>query len=286
MNILSYNFYSRPRILFKDNQIERAKFIGQMINDYETMNYCKIDVIFLQEIFDNKTNKIIKQKLKSLGFIHKTHRDKKWFRINGGGLIYSRCPIIEQGNMCFDKGQIFNIAAAKGMNYAKIVKQGKVYNCYNIHLDSFDSKIRTKQMEQMKEYIEDRYSPLSSDIIGGDWNIDLLSDEGEDIDLILDTYTLPGLDEYGDTISKENDWVKRRITKDNDPDKKAEMLDYFIHSGNKIAVSYMKVIKFQYNQLAYDILYSPPFFLNIYKWNKDLKVSDMSDHYAVLLQLH
>jgi len=62
MNILTYNFYSRPRILFKDNQIERAKNIGKMIDDYETMNYVKIDVLFLQEIFDNKTNEIIKQK--------------------------------------------------------------------------------------------------------------------------------------------------------------------------------------------------------------------------------
>ena len=259
---------------------------SRLIIEYETMNYCKIDIIFLQEIFDNKTNDIIKQKLKSIGFIYKTHRDKKLLRLNGGGLIYSRHPIIEQGNMCFKTAQIFNVAAAKGMNYAKIVKGGKDYNCYNIHLDSFDSKIRTEQMKQMKKYIDERFSPLSSDIIGGDWNIDLCSEEGEDIDIHLPNHTLPYLNEYEDTISKENDWVKRRITKDNDPDKKAEMLDFFIHSGNKIAVSNIKTLKFQYKQLAYDILYSSPFFLNIYKWNKDIVINDMSDHYAVLLTFH
>ena len=48
----------------------------------------------------------------------------------------------------------------------------------------------------------------------------------------------------------------------------------------------MKVIEFELEQDAHDILYSPPFFLNIYKWLKDYRVNDLSDHYAVLARFH
>jgi len=190
--------------------------------------------------------------------------------------------------MCFKTAQIFNVAAAKGMNYAKIVKRGKVYNCYNIHLDSFDKDIRIKQMKQMKDYINNKSKNFEEDIIGGDWNMHLLSEEGENINKIFSKYLLPNMDNFKDTISKDNDWVKRRITKDNDPDKKAEMLDFLIYkpANNTEIEAFMKTLQFQYKQKAFDILYSPPFFLNIYKWKKDIEVNDMSDHYAVLLQLH
>lgn len=283
MNILSYNFYARPRFIFWDNQVERAKQFAYTIKLYETMNYCKIDVLFLQEIFDNKVNKILKKELKDIGFIYKTHRDKKLFKTNGGGLIYSRYPILEQGNMMYKKAQIFNVAAAKGMNYAKIAKRGKVYNCYNIHLDSFDEDFRLTQMKQMKEYIRKRNWDREVNIIGGDFNIDLFSEEVKNIWKVFD-YSVPKVDfnTSSASISNDNSWIKRRITKKNDEDDKNQFIDFFLVKGDINAE--MKVIKFELEQKAHDILYSPPFFLNIYKWKKTYEAKDLSDHYAILGQ--
>ena len=285
MNILSYNFYSRPRHIFWDNQVIRAEQFVKKLMYYEKINYCKIDVLFLQEIFDNKVNDILKEHLTELGFIYKTHRVKKFMKLNGGGLIYSRFPIVEQSNMTFKKAQIFNVASAKGMNFAKIVKRGKVYCCFNIHLDSFDSKFRLEQMKQMEEYIYVRTTDKDKIIIGGDWNIDILGDELKNIWKVFD-YSIPRVDfnTSSSTVSKRNSWIQRRITKDNDEDDKDQFLDFFIIKGNMSAE--MKVVEFELKQTAHDILYSPPFFLNIYKWKKDLLVNEISDHYAILGKFH
>ena len=283
LKVMSYNFYCRPRQIFWDNQVVRAKLLAKNLEEWEEKNG-KIDVLLLQEIFDNKANKVIKKTLKNIGFIFKSHRVKKLFRINGGGLIYSRHPICELDNYTFKKAQIFNAAAAKGANYARILKGDKQFHLINVHLDSFDEEMRKSQMINITKFIKEKNIPEDeSIIIGGDYNIDMYKEEINNVDEVFD-YEFADLKaenftQY--TLHKSNDWISRRITSKNDPDSKSELLDFFIFSSEDIDETEMKVVKLKQDQKAHDIIYSSPFFFNILKPWKSLKVDDLSDHYAV-----
>ena len=283
LKIISYNLYFRPRFSFWDNQVVRAKLLAQNICEWEETNG-KIDVLLLQEVFDHKANKIIKKDLKNLGFIFKSHRVKKVLRLNGGGLIYSRHPICELDNYTFKKAQIFTAATARGVNYAKILKDDTYFHLFNVHYDSFNAEMRKIQMTNVKKFIDDKNIPEDESIImGGDYNIDMYKDEINNVDEVFD-YEFPDLKEEKFTqytIHKDNDWIARRITSKDDPDNKAELLDFFIFDSEDIDETEMKVVKFKHDQKANGMIYSSPFFLNILKPWKSLKVEDLSDHYAV-----
>ncbi len=283
LKVMSYNFYCRPRFMFWDNQVVRAKLLAKNICEWEEKNG-KIDVLLLQEIFDNKANKVIKKTLKNIGFIFKSHRVKKMFKTNGGGLIYSRHPICELDNYTFKKAQIFNAPAAKGANYAKILKGNTHFHLINVHFDSFSEEFRTIQMTNLKNFIKEKNIPEDETIIiGGDYNIDMYKEEINNVDEVFD-YEFAELKEEKFTqytIQKDNDWISRRITSENDPDSKAELLDFFIFDSEDIDEAEMRVVKFKEDQKANAMIYSSPFFLNILKPWKSLKVDDLSDHYAV-----
>ena len=79
-----------------------------------------------------------------------------------------------------------------------------------------------------------------------------------------------------------NDWVQRRITSEDDPDKKSELLDFFIYDSEDITSAKMKIVDLESQQKAHGMIYSTPFFFNILTPWKPLKVKDMSDHYMVI----
>ena len=126
-------------------------------------------------------------------------------------------------------------------------------------------------------------------IIAGDWNIDLHKEEHENVKKSLNVdgyeYDFATLNEEEShckySINSDNDWIQRRITSEDDPDNKGELLDFFVYDGEDIETATMKIVKMEHQQKAHDIIYSSPFFLNILKPWKSLKVEDLSDHYAV-----
>ena len=191
LNVLSYNFYCRPRQIFKDSQLDRARKFAERLEAYEIANG-DIDVLLLQEIFDNKVHKILKKSLRKMGFIFRTKRIDTWNRMNGGGLIYSKWPITTTDNFMFKKAYIFNAPAAKGANYARILKENKIFHFINVHLDSFDAEFRSIQMKGIKNWLGKKNIPEEEPIIiGGDYNIDLYKDEVDNIEEIFDEYVIP-----------------------------------------------------------------------------------------------
>lgn len=282
LNALSYNFYSRPRIIFKDSQVARAKKFTERLEAYEIQNG-EIDVLLLQEIFDNKVHKILKKDLKAMGFIFRTKRIDTWNRINGGALIYSRWPITTKDNYMFKKAYIFNAPAAKGANYARILKEDKIFHFINIHLDSFDADFRKSQMVNIKKWIDAKYIPSDEPVImGGDYNIDLYKDEVENVEEIFEDYEIPEAITIKDqewtkyTLHAKNDWIVRR----GNLEEENEWLDFFICKGN--VEMEMKVVKLEQPVVGKKILFNTPFFFNIYSCKKNYPAKDISDHYGCL----
>ena len=288
IRVATYNFYCRPRWTFWDNQIIRAKLLAKEIVELEQKEGKKIDVLCLQEIVDDKVHKMLKKELKKIGFIFKSKRlDESW-RLNGGIITYSRCPIIEQKSMVFklENSYIWNAPAAKGAVSVKVMKNGKYYHIVNTHLDSFDADFRKTQMKNMNDWLDEQYIPEDESIIVcGDFNIDYYNDEINNVDEIFE-YQIAELDAKNSdcehSIIHKNDWVSRRITSKNDPDRKAELLDFFIYDSDDIEKATMKIVSMKHCQKAHDIIYSSPFFFNILTPWRSLKVDDMSDHYLVM----
>jgi len=305
LTVASYNMYCRPRTVFWDNQIIRAKLFAKTITEYENSNDLQIDVLCLQEIFDNKVYKILKKELKKIGFLFRTKRTniKKTFKesirhpstlfkMNGGTIIFSRWPIISQSMFIFDSSQayVWNAMSTKGCIHAKILKNAKYYNTFTFHLDSFSQGSRKSQMVDLKKWIDEKClsheeEHIAEDeaiILCGDWNIDFHTDEKNNIDEIFE-YKYPEL--IGDekyTMKPNNDWVERRITSVNDPDCKYELLDFFAYDCEDFKCSTQQVVKLKSPQMSNDIIYSSSFFLNIYSPFKRREAEDISDHYMVL----
>lgn len=287
IRVATYNFYCRPRMWFWDNQVDRARKIAKEIEKLENRDG-QIDVLCLQEIVDNKVHKILKKELRKIGFLFKSKRLDTFFRLNGGLIIYSRLPIIEDSSIVYKlkDSYIWNAPASKGAICVTVIKNEKHYHVVNTHLDSFKEDLRKKQMIHMKKWLDEKSIPADESIIVcGDFNIDFYSEEKKNIDEVYQ-YTFPNLNSEESicnyTISKYNDWVDRRITSEDDPDRKLEFLDFFIYYSNQIKTASMKIVDLQAKQKIKKILYSSPFYFNIYNPFSKYVVNDLSDHYMCI----
>ena len=289
MNILSYNFYCRPRHIFYDEQIQRAYKLKYALED---KNY---DVIMFQELFDNKVHKIIKKDMKSIGFKYKSRRVGKKFdpRMNGGCKIFSKFPILEQDQIIFRPGQIFNIMSSKGANYCKIDKNNKIYHFVNVHLDSFDEDKRTEQMCMIKTWINSKNIPNDEIIIiGGDFNIDYHEKEIKNVPkcfgdkFLLNPHSKSNIVWKNYSCYNQNDWAVRR---DKDKNELNELLDFYVIKkpiNSKLNITTTKSIRFTDNIFANQISFSTPFYFNIYNiFKKKFQIKDLSDHYGISIQV-
>jgi endonuclease/exonuclease/phosphatase family metal-dependent hydrolase len=289
IRVATYNMYCRPRFSFYDNQLIRARLLSGEILRLEETQGKKIDVLCLQEIVDNKVHKILKKELYKIGFVFKTKRLDTTWRMNGGIIIYSRYPIIKETSIVFklEDSYIWNAPASKGAICIKVMKNKEYYNIVNTHLDSFNANFRKRQMEHMRDWIDEKMLPDTEPIIiTGDFNIDFHSEEKKNIDEVFDYKYAENIGFLKHSITQKNDWVKRRITSKSDPDKKDELLDFFIYDSEEVKKAEMQIIVLQHEQEANDICCSTPFFANIYNPNKNLVVRDMSDHYMVICEFN
>ena len=290
IRVATFNFYSRPHLIFNDNQVYRAKLLVKEILKTEEKDG-KIDVLCLQEIIDNKVHKILKKELKSIGFIFKSHRLDKRFKLNGGIITYSRVPIIYQSPIFFKNNSIWFSTVAKGALCITIMKNTKKFHIFNIHLDTFNKDFRERQMETINTWIYNKnMSNDDSIIICGDFNINYYREEYKNITDIF-KYNKVNLDissfsKFSSDIN--NDWIKRRTVdrlfykKKTQEQKQSTLIDFFIHKSKCIDNAIMKTIDLEHEQKIKKIICSTPFFCNLYSPFKNKIVKDLSDHYMVI----
>ena len=286
MKIITYNFYCRPGQVFLDSQIARARKFPDAFKKYEDKNG-PIDVIMFQELFHNKAYKIMKKNLRKMGFAYKVGRTDNWFYLNGGSAIFSRHPFTDKGKISFKRAHIFNKPTLKGMNYGVINIAGKNYHICNTHLDSFESDIRKTQMKKMVEYINCKTASSPNDIviIGGDMNIVMDSNEMENVTEVFTGYKtasqyLSGNESYSWSSYVGNDYIIRRGS----IKEKSEWLDFFI-CKNAAKMSPMKIIHFKAEHKAAAVAFGTSFYLNAYDITDMQKMDDLSDHYAVVMEV-
>ena len=289
MKILTWNYYCRPRKIFRDEQVQRAYKLRY------TLENCDFDVVMFQELFDNKAYKIIKRDMKAIGYTNKTKRvDKKWDpRFNGGNVIFSKHPIIKQDTLLFKPGSVFMNGTVKGANYCKInTNENKVYHLVNFHLDTFSEEVRFDQMLKVKIWLNKKNIPNDEIIvISGDWNLNYYTKEVLNIgkafgpEFKINKHTTYKTEQLNNSCYRLNDWAIRR---DLDKNEKSELLDFFVvkKPNNDVIISNSKTHVFKDDIWCNKISCSTPFYFNIYNlFAKKFKVNDLSDHYAISIDI-
>jgi endonuclease/exonuclease/phosphatase family metal-dependent hydrolase len=92
---------------------------------------------------------------------------------NGGVIIVSKWPIEIAREIVFKRGSPEDKHARKGCVYARINKNGFIYNIFGTHPEAVDRSIRKEQLETIAKFIKMQnipsYEPV---IIAGDMNVD------------------------------------------------------------------------------------------------------------------
>lgn len=167
MHVLTYNVWGLP---FVAQDIRpRFRLIPQYIKHY--------DVVLLQEVFDASAIHLLNSLAEDYPYQTKILDGPTANLFNGGVVIISKHPIVQEADKVFSTCNGADCLANKGVKYAEIVKDGEHFHFFATHLASFDSieskNSRLHQLETIQQFIQ-RFSipPHEKVIIGGDFNID------------------------------------------------------------------------------------------------------------------
>lgn len=184
-SLISYNTYLRsPVWLFRDDHDQRANFIPQYLTGF--------DVIVLQEAFSDRHRQDILQALAS-EYPHqsKSLGDNEFLSHNGGVVLASRWPILNERQLIFTDCRWPDCMVKKGAIYLEIDRNGKPIHIVGLHMQAERafSDTRRKQLLQLRSYLDELDIPDNELLlIAGDFNIDYLtrSHDGE-FDFMLST---------------------------------------------------------------------------------------------------
>lgn len=181
-NVLNVMYYNIQMISFGVSGMpqanERGALLPAQISQYQ-------DVVAFSEAFDDgpREDHLIPAMV-AAGFPYRTEILNEPggiipFPVNGGVIIFSRWPILDEDEIDFAEcGQAASDCLAnKGVKYAKVNKLGKVYHVFGTHMDagsnSDDIFARRTQMAEIRDFIADLNIPENEPVIfGGDFNTD------------------------------------------------------------------------------------------------------------------
>jgi endonuclease/exonuclease/phosphatase family metal-dependent hydrolase len=255
LKIFSWNIFMVPPFVFKSDQFNRAKMIG------EVLDRSGADVIILQEVFMEKTRKIIEDKL-SKDYLYNSGKPQggNAFKGSSGVWILSRLPLEDvrfvkykdcKGSDCFSK---------KGAYVFSVTKNGHQVYIAGTHVQSGPAVVeRQKQFNQLVK--ESAHVPDDIPfLIIGDLNTDLYAPE--EYKAMLDIFKAGDGSTEGEQYSyfNGNDLAKRFFGGE-----ASSSLDYILVRDNTQKISSIKRTIHKFTSVSF----------GTYKFN------DLSDHYAL-----
>jgi len=170
-NVLAYNIYMRPLSLFANGQFIRASLLPAKLRGY--------DAIIFSEAFDDDIRSYLLGGLAG-EYPHATAvvGTDRGVEQDGGVIIVSKWPIEAQDQRRYQgtcSGS--DCMSDKGINYARINKQGKRYHVFGTHTQAWPTAegagVRRRQFDILKQFIDSKGIPASEAVlIGGDLNVD------------------------------------------------------------------------------------------------------------------
>ena len=166
LSVLTWNTYMLPAIARKTKQVDRAKLIGEQINNSDH------DVVCLQETFHKRARKKIIEALKNKYPFYKRANKNSLFKVSSGLMIFSKYPIVEHYFEKYKEKTSIERYAKKGLQRVIIeLSPGEKIQVFNTHLQAKSNdkckEVRKTQVLQIKNQILPNYPT----IFCGDFNI-------------------------------------------------------------------------------------------------------------------
>jgi len=158
----------RPRVIFWNNQKQRAEYIVKRIVEEE------LDVVVFQEVFGRKIVKYMRKPLKE-AFPYQYGPGKiGFFKFNSGVMVVSKYPIVESMIKRYDTCKGIDCRARKSAVFTTIVKEKKQFQIVGTHLQAsngyFYSLVRTNQMKVIARFSSIYRKERIFQIYMGDFN--------------------------------------------------------------------------------------------------------------------
>lgn len=155
--ILTWNVFLRPRHIFwVDGQIRRAKLIAEVLADSDQ------DVIVLQEAFDKKSVRLMKETLDSIYPYQILPSKKHSYQLTNGVWLLSKYPIVKRDSIYFSRAGHADKTSDKGAVFARIFKNNRQFDVIGTHTQAYNKllfrKIRLEQYSEIKNKVIDRYA--------------------------------------------------------------------------------------------------------------------------------
>lgn len=312
LQIFCYNvFLTVPVPLRFNGQKERSIEIPKAICAYEDTLQEQIDVCVFTELIAPEHRKRLLEHLRQRGwFYHTKPLSKNPFfdkikLVSGGIIIASRYPIIHEDSTVFiDACEGYDCTANKGCAYAKIVKNGNVFNILASHLQAWDSpatqQIRVKQAKDCFTFIQALNIPKEEPVIfAGDLNMDLYTQQ-EELHEVLDIIHVEMVPREGGAFEFTSDPGTNELM-GNDEDSIYATLKYpngcydeYVQSGVCVCCpqQYLDYVAFSKDHLrpswsimnVHQLKAEKPFHMQFNITTEKVMV-DLSDHYPVLAKL-
>lgn len=169
LKIMTYNIWALPVIASHIDA--RYKLIPDYVKGY--------DVLALQEVFASGREGFLLELAKEYPYQTKM-LDKPGFNIyDGGVIIVSRYPIVNEAQYVFPDCSGTDCFADKGVNYAEVIKGGEAYHIFATHTASTDTQTarehRQRQFQQIRDLAQSLNIPDNETVIySGDFNVNKL----------------------------------------------------------------------------------------------------------------
>lgn len=167
LTLMSWNVFLRPAIL-GDQQMERVDSVAAYLD------YSKVDVLVLQEVFHKRARKRLCLLLKSSYPYHTESGPKSFWRVPSGVVVFSKYPIESEVAKSFKKGKGSDAMARKGVIRATVKINEKRVEVYGTHMQagrgSKRENIRQLQLNTIHGFAQEGNDSLPQ-IFAGDFNI-------------------------------------------------------------------------------------------------------------------
>jgi phospholipase C len=156
--------------------------IQNILNFISNNDHTDVDIIVLTEAFDNKSFRNIKKGLQKIGFTYTTGVIPKRHRfvpLNGGVVIFSKFEIKSHTTRAYKHACGLDVLSSKGFISATLNVNGKDLMIIATHLQadctfcifSKPENIRDKQLDQIRDYLDDLEDINIPVFVAGDLNI-------------------------------------------------------------------------------------------------------------------
>ena len=167
LKILSWNIYMLPFIVFKKSgKKERAIGIGNELAEAD------FDILLFQEAFKKNIRRVLRKKLgDQYPYHYGPYNQRRWsFHTNSGLYIFSRKPMLHQGDIQFEECSGSSCLARKGAVMLQGEHQGKLFQVVNTHTNG-GHVINNSQFHAIyDQLLQPNHEEGIPQIIGGDLN--------------------------------------------------------------------------------------------------------------------